>query len=59
MMKKEQVYIYVNRPRMNFLILKMCDSRSGWPAFYAPIKESSVVNTEDYSHGMARTEVKI
>jgi peptide-methionine (R)-S-oxide reductase len=37
---------------------KKYDSGSGWPAFYAPIKESSVINTEDHSHGMLRTEVK-
>lgn len=33
------------------------DSGSGWPSFYAPIKDGSVEEHADDSHGMHRTEV--
>jgi peptide-methionine (R)-S-oxide reductase len=31
-------------------------SGSGWPSFYEPITPGAVVNREDRSHGMVRTE---
>lgn len=33
------------------------DSGTGWPSYFAPIAEDRVVNHEDTSHGMVRTEV--
>ena len=33
------------------------DSGTGWPSFWAPLRESSVETEEDASLGMARTEV--
>lgn len=33
-------------------------SSCGWPSFYAPIEETSVVEKKDNSFGMARTEVR-
>jgi peptide-methionine (R)-S-oxide reductase len=33
------------------------DSKSGWPSFFKPIDESSVVNETDTAYGMIRTEV--
>ncbi|MEW6195521.1 MAG: peptide-methionine (R)-S-oxide reductase MsrB [Bacteroidota bacterium] len=33
------------------------DSGCGWPSFYAPESQSKVVEQEDFSHGMYRTEV--
>lgn len=33
------------------------DSGCGWPSFYAPLEQSKVENTPDYSYGMNRTEV--
>jgi peptide-methionine (R)-S-oxide reductase len=33
------------------------DSGSGWPSFTAPVKEGSVDEHRDVSHGMVRTEV--
>lgn len=32
-------------------------SGSGWPSFYAPIKEDNIKVKEDYSYGMIREEV--
>ena len=33
------------------------DSGSGWPSFYAPVNEETIVSKKDLSHGMIRTEV--
>lgn len=33
------------------------DSGTGWPSFYKPYSDSSVVEKKDYSHGMVRTEI--
>lgn len=33
------------------------DSGCGWPSFYAPIDDSTMVEIRDVSHGMIRTEV--
>lgn len=34
------------------------DSKTGWPSFYQPIDPARVVEVEDRSHGMTRTEVR-
>ena len=34
------------------------DSGTGWPSFYAPIKESRIDNVTDSTLGMIRTEVR-
>lgn len=34
------------------------ESGSGWPSFYAPAQGAGIVEEEDRSHGMVRTEVK-
>ena len=34
------------------------DSGTGWPSFYAPLKEESVGTVTDHSLGMSRTEVR-
>jgi len=33
------------------------DSGSGWPSFYAPLKDEAVETTTDQTYGMRRTEV--
>ncbi len=33
------------------------DSHCGWPSFYDPANATNVISREDFSHGMARTEV--
>ena len=34
------------------------DSGSGWPSYWAPIDASAVLNIDDNSHGMTRTETR-
>lgn len=34
------------------------DSHCGWPSFYTPLAGERVVEIEDRSHGMVRTEVR-
>lgn len=34
------------------------ESGCGWPSFYKPISEVSIIYTPDNSHGMKRTEVQ-
>src|SRR5690606_12685370 len=41
-----------------FSSLDKYDSGCGWPAFSRPIDDSEVVELEDTSHGMVRTEVR-
>lgn len=33
------------------------DSECGWPSFFRPLDEDGVLESDDRSHGMARTEV--
>ncbi|WP_455209996.1 peptide-methionine (R)-S-oxide reductase MsrB [Kaarinaea lacus] len=33
------------------------DSGSGWPSYWAPVRENAVKLITDHSHGMVRTEV--
>ncbi|HED32977.1 MAG TPA: peptide-methionine (R)-S-oxide reductase [Gammaproteobacteria bacterium] len=34
------------------------DSGSGWPSFWAPVSEQSIIEIRDESHGMVRVEVR-
>jgi peptide-methionine (R)-S-oxide reductase len=34
------------------------ESGTGWPSFTQPVSSDSVVNIEDHSYGMSRTEVR-
>tara|TARA_B110000196_G_scaffold319578_1_gene338059 strand:- start:2965 stop:3339 length:375 start_codon:yes stop_codon:yes gene_type:complete len=56
--KRAGIYICTSCNHKLFDSKKKYDSGSGWPAFYAPFEESSIINTEDCTHGMIRTEVK-
>lgn len=32
-------------------------SGTGWPSYYQPVTDSSIIEIADYSHGMIRTEI--
>jgi peptide-methionine (R)-S-oxide reductase len=34
------------------------DSRTGWPSFWAPLRQETIKEETDYSHGMVRVEVQ-
>lgn len=55
---REGIYVDITTGEPLFLSADKYDSGCGWPAFSKPIDQSLVVNHEDYSHGMIRTEVR-
>lgn len=52
------IYVDVVTGEPLFSSLDKFDSSCGWPAFSAPIEGPAVVEKEDDSHGMQRTEVR-
>ncbi|MGE5579418.1 MAG: peptide-methionine (S)-S-oxide reductase MsrA [Bacillota bacterium] len=52
------IYVDVVSGEPLFSSLDKFDSGCGWPSFTKPIKEGSVVEKRDLSHGMVRTEVR-
>ncbi len=52
------IYVDVVTGEPLFSSLDKFDSSCGWPAFSAPIEAPAVVEEEDDSHGMTRTEVR-
>jgi peptide-methionine (R)-S-oxide reductase len=54
--KRPGVFVCAGCGQRLFASKKKFDSGTGWPSFNDPF-EGAVENTEDRSHGMARTEV--
>ncbi len=52
------IYVDVVSGRPLFSSLDKYDSGCGWPAFTRPIDDQSVVEKEDATHGMQRTEIR-
>jgi peptide methionine sulfoxide reductase msrA/msrB len=52
------IYVDVVSGEPLFSSLDKFDSGTGWPSFTRPIEKASVVEKEDESHGMTRTEVR-
>lgn len=52
------IYVDVVSGEPLFLSTRKFDAGCGWPSFTRPISESAVVELEDTSHGMIRTEVR-
>lgn len=56
--KREGIYVDVVSGEPLFSSLDKFDSGTGWPSFTRPLEPAQVVNIEDRSHGMLRTEVR-
>jgi peptide-methionine (R)-S-oxide reductase len=52
------LYVDVVSGEPLFASVDKFDSRSGWPSFTKPIDGSGVMERDDDSHGMRRTEVR-
>lgn len=55
---KKGLYVDVVTGEPLFTSQDKYDSSCGWPAFTKPVEETVVVERQDRSHGMARTEVR-
>lgn len=56
--KSPGIYVDVVSGEPLFSSLDKFDSGSGWPSFTKPLVAAAVVDVEDRSHGMVRTEVR-
>ncbi len=56
--KKNGNYLCINCGQLLFSSKQKYDSGSGWPSFYKCIDKNSIIEIEDNSYGMQRTEVK-
>jgi len=52
------LYVDIASGQPLFSSLDKFDSGCGWPSFSRPLVENEVVNLNDTSHGMVRTEVR-
>ena len=56
--KEAGIYVDVVSGEPLFASTKKFDSGCGWPSFTVPLEPGNVVEHEDTSHGMRRTEVR-
>ena len=56
--KTPGIYVDVISGEPLFSSLDKFDSGSGWPSFTKPLVRGTVIDVEDRSHGMVRTEVR-
>ena len=56
--KEAGLYVDIVSGEPLFTSAKKFDSGCGWPSFTTPVVAENVVEIEDRSHGMARTEVR-
>lgn len=56
--KAEGIYVDIVSGEPLFSSTDKYDSRSGWPSFVRPLKAAHIVEKEDRSYGMVRTEVR-
>jgi len=55
--KRKGIYLCTGCKNLLFSSNSKFDSGSGWPSFYRPLSEKSLIEKIDKSHGMTRTEV--
>ncbi len=56
--KEAGIYVDVVSGEPLFASTKKFDSGCGWPSFTVPLEPRNVVETQDRTHGMLRTEVR-
>ncbi len=56
--KKAGLYVDVISGEPLFASVDKFDSGTGWPSFTKPVSAEEIVEVEDTSHGMVRTEVR-
>jgi len=56
--KQPGIYVDVVSGEPLFTSLNKFDSGCGWPSFTQPVETENVVEKQDSSHGMTRTEVR-
>ena len=56
--KEAGIYVDIVSGEPLFASLKKFDSGCGWPSFTIPLNPANVVEHQDSSHGMIRTEVR-
>ena len=52
------IYVDVISGEPLFASTHKFDSGTGWPSFFQPLKKEAIVEKNDASHGMVRTEVR-
>ncbi|MEH7093345.1 peptide-methionine (R)-S-oxide reductase MsrB [Neobacillus vireti] len=55
---REGIYVDIVSGKPLFSSLDKFDAGCGWPSFTKPIEAEEVIEKEDYSHFMIRTEVR-
>lgn len=56
--KKEGIYVDIVSGEPLFSSLDKYDSRTGWPSFIKPLETDNIIEKEDRSFSMVRTEVR-
>ena len=56
--KEEGIYVDIVSCEVLFSSKDKFDSGCGWPSFTKPVKETSIMEKSDFTHGMFRTEVR-
>ena len=56
--KEAGIYVDIVSGEPLFASLKKFDSGCGWPSFTIPLETTNVIERQDKSHGMIRTEVR-
>ncbi|MBD7936186.1 MULTISPECIES: peptide-methionine (R)-S-oxide reductase MsrB [Cytobacillus] len=55
---RKGIYVDIVSGKALFSSTEKYDAGCGWPSFTKPIEEEEVLEKEDYSHNMVRTEVR-
>ncbi|VEF48037.1 methionine sulfoxide reductase B [Bacillus freudenreichii] len=54
----EGIYVDIISGKPLFSSLDQYDAGCGWPSFTKPIEDEELLEKQDFSHGMVRTEVR-